>query len=581
MNAPAWITLFLFMATLTVMAQPVGRLLARIGRPTAALPAGPICALERAIYRLAGIDPSEQMGWKRYLVALLGFNIVGILVVILLQQSQQWLPLNPQGFGAVTSDSALNTAVSFVTNTNWQGYGGETTMSYLVQMLGLSVQNFLSAATGIAVVYALIRGFVHKGQKHVGNFWVDLTRVTLYALLPLAIILALLFVSQGVIQNFAPSLTLDTLEHGRQTIAMGPVASQEAIKLLGTNGGGFFNVNSAHPFENPGAFSNFMQMIAILLIPAGLCFCFGRMVGDKRQGWTIYAVMSIIFVIFAVGVMVAEQQANPALSGLGIDQAQHALLQSGGNMEGKEARFGIVGSALYAAVTTAASCGAVAGMHDSFMPLGGMVPLLLMQLGEVIYGGVGSGLYGMLVFAILAVFVAGLMIGRTPEYLGKKIEMQEMKMIALALLAPPLLILGGTAIALAVAPGVAALGNPGAHGLSEVLYAFTSAANNNGSAFAGLSANNPFYNLMLAIAMFVGRFAVIAAVLAVAGLLAAKQRIPASDGTMPTHGALFTVLLIGIVLIMGALTYIPSLALGPIVDHLQLFSIQAGGAVHG
>ena len=581
MSVPAWITLFLFMGVLTLMALPVGRLLARIGKPAAAVPSGPVCALERAIYRLAGVDPSEQMGWKRYLLSLLGFNIVGILVVFLLQKAQQWLPLNPQGFGAIGNDSALNTAVSFVTNTNWQGYGGETTMSYLVQMLGLSVQNFLSAATGIAVVYALIRGFAYKGKNHVGNFWVDLTRVTLYALLPMSIILALLFASQGVIQNFAPSLTLDTLEQGRQTIAMGPVASQEAIKLLGTNGGGFFNVNSAHPFENPGAFSNFMQMIAILLIPAGLCFCFGRMVGDRRQGWTIYAAMSIIFVIFAVGVLLAEQQANPALSGLGIDQAQHALLQSGGNMEGKELRFGVVGSALYAAVTTAASCGAVAGMHDSFMPLGGMVPLLLMQLGEVIYGGVGSGLYGMLVFAILAVFVAGLMIGRTPEYLGKKIEMQEMKMIALALLVPPLLILGGTAVALSVAPGVAALGNPGAHGLSEILYAFTSAANNNGSAFAGLSANNPFYNLMLALAMFAGRFAVIAAVLAVAGYLAAKQRVPANDGTMPTHGALFTVLLIGIVLIMGALTYIPSLALGPIVDHLQLFSIQAGGAVHG
>ena len=580
MNTQAWLNLILFMAVLTALAPPVGRLLARIARPAAEPAPQSFNRLERGIYRLSGVDPSVQMGWKRYLLSLMLFNITGVLIVFLLQVLQQWLPLNPQALGSVSADSALNTAISFVTNTNWQGYGGETTMSNLVQMTALAVQNFLSAATGIAVLFALIRGFVCKSQNHIGNFWVDITRVTLYALVPLSVILALVFVSQGVIQNFSPSLTLNTLEHGRQTIAMGPVASQEAIKLLGTNGGGFFNVNSAHPYESPGAFSNFVQMIAILLIPAGLCFCFGRMVGDRRQGWTIYAAMSVIFVVLTVCVLMAEQQPNPALSGLGIDQMQQTLLQSGGNMEGKEVRFGIIGSALFAAVTTAASCGAVVAMHDSFMPLGGMVPLLLMQLGEVIYGGVGSGLYGMLIFVILAVFIAGLMTGRTPEYLGKKIEMQEMKMIALALLVPPLLILGGTGLSVVLDVGVASLGNPGAHGLSQVLYAFTSAANNNGSAFAGLSANNVYYNLMLALAMFAGRFAVIGAVLAVAGYLAAKQRVPVNVGTMPTHGVLFCVLLIGIVLIMGALTYIPSLALGPIADHVQLFSVQSGGVTH-
>ncbi len=575
MSTQAWLNLVLFMAVLTALAPPTGRLLARIARPAATLRPQLFNRLERGVYQLSGVDPTQQMGWKRYLLSLMLFNIAGVLAVFVLQMVQQWLPLNPQHMGAVSADSAFNTAVSFVTNTNWQGYGGETTMSYLVQMAGLAVQNFLSAATGIAVVFALIRGFASKSQQHIGNFWVDITRVTLYALIPLSIILALVFVSQGVIQNFSPSLAIDTLDGGQQTIAMGPVASQEAIKLLGTNGGGFFNVNSAHPFENPGAFSNFAQMIAILLIPAGLCFCFGRMVGDRRQGWTIYAAMSVIFVVLTVGVLLAEQQANPALSGLSLDQASHALLQSGGNMEGKEVRFGIVGSALFASVTTAASCGAVVAMHDSFMPLGGMVPLLLMQLGEVVFGGVGSGLYGMLIFVILAVFIAGLMTGRTPEYLGKKIEMQEMKMIALALLVPPFLILAGTALSVVLDVGVASLGNPGAHGLSEVLYAFTSAANNNGSAFAGLSANNLFYNLMLALAMFAGRFAVIGAVLAVAGYLAAKQRVPVNAGTMPTHGILFGVLLIGVVLIMGALTYIPSLALGPIAEHVQLFSVQS------
>ncbi|HEX8606443.1 MAG TPA: potassium-transporting ATPase subunit KdpA, partial [Pseudoduganella sp.] len=452
----------------------------------------------------------------------------------------------------------------------WQGYAGEQTMSYLTQMVALAGQNFLSAATGIAVVFALVRGFAAKSSASVGNFWVDITRATLYVLLPLSLLLAVLLMGQGVIQNFDAYHQVATLEGGVQTIAMGPVASQEAIKLLGTNGGGFFNANSAHPFENPTALANFMQMIAIFLVPAALCFAFGRLVGDIRQGWAVLAAMTAVFVLMTLVVFAAEQAAHPALQALGVDQAA-GVLQSGGNMEGKETRFGIGASSLFAAVTTAASCGAVNAMHDSLMPLGGAVPLLLMQFGEVIFGGVGSGLYGMLVFAILAVFIAGLMIGRTPEYLGKKIGPYEMKMTSIAILVTPVLVLSGTAIAVVTGAGTAGIANPGAHGFSEILYAFSSAANNNGSAFAGLSANTPFYNTMLAIAMWFGRFAVIVPVLAIAGSQAGKGRLPANGGTMPTHGPLFVALLIGVVVLVGVLNYVPALALGPVVEHLQLF----------
>jgi K+-transporting ATPase ATPase A chain len=443
-------------------------------------------------------------------------------------------------------------------------------MSYLTQMVALAGQNFLSAATGIAVVFALVRGFAAKSSASVGNFWVDITRATLYVLLPLSLLLAVLLMGQGVIQNFDAYHQVATLEGGVQTIAMGPVASQEAIKLLGTNGGGFFNANSAHPFENPTALANFMQMIAIFLVPAALCFAFGRLVGDIRQGWAVLAAMTAVFVLMTLVVFAAEQAAHPALQALGVDQAA-GVLQSGGNMEGKETRFGIGASSLFAAVTTAASCGAVNAMHDSLMPLGGAVPLLLMQFGEVIFGGVGSGLYGMLVFAILAVFIAGLMIGRTPEYLGKKIGPYEMKMTSIAILVTPVLVLSGTAIAVVTGAGTAGIANPGAHGFSEILYAFSSAANNNGSAFAGLSANTPFYNTMLAIAMWFGRFAVIVPVLAIAGSQAGKGRLPANGGTMPTHGPLFVALLIGVVVLVGVLNYVPALALGPVVEHLQLF----------
>ncbi|MDE2623599.1 MAG: potassium-transporting ATPase subunit KdpA, partial [Betaproteobacteria bacterium] len=511
-----------------------------------------------------------------------------------LQRLQQWLPLNPQGMANVSPDSAFNTALSFVTNTNWQGYSGESTMGYLVQMLGLTVQNFLSAATGIVVVIALIRGFARHTAATIGNLWVDLTRVTLYVLLPLSFLFALFLVSQGTIQNFEGYKAVTTLEVTKydnpkvdaagqpikddkgnpvtepastqtQTLPMGPVASQEAIKMLGTNGGGFFNANSAHPYENPTPLSNFVQMLSIFLIPAALCLAFGRMVGDMRQGWAVLAAMTLMFVVMAVAAMHFEQQANPLLTHWGINPAA-------GNMEGKEARFGIADSGLFATITTLASCGAVNAMHDSFMPLGGFVPLWNMMLGEVVFGGVGSGLYGMLVFAVMAVFVAGLMIGRTPEYLGKKIEAFEMKMVSIAILVTPLLVLIGTAVAVRAADGIDSIANPGAHGFSEILYAFTSSANNNGSAFAGLSANTPFYNVSTAIAMWFGRFGVIVPVLALAGSLAAKKRLTATAGTMPTHGPLFVILLIGTVLLVGALNYVPALALGPVIEHLTLFA---------
>jgi K+-transporting ATPase ATPase A chain len=555
--------------------------------------------VENFLYRLSGINAQSAMGWKTYAIALLVFNALGAIAVYAVQRVQAWLPLNPQAFANVSPDSAFNTAVSFVSNTNWQGYTGESTMSYLTQMLALTGQNFFSAATGIAVAFALIRGFSSRSAKSIGNFWVDITRSTLYVLLPLSVVFAVFLMGQGVIQNFSAykdvnlidpvtytqpkngpdgqplkddkgSPVLETLTAKTQTLAMGPVASQEAIKMLGTNGGGFFNANSAHPYENPTPLSNFMQMLSIFLIPAGLCFAFGRMVGDMRQGWAVLGAMTAIFVVTTVVVLIAEQQAHPVLQALGVDQAASAL-QSGGNMEGKETRFGISASALFAAITTAASCGAVNAMHDSFMPLGGMVPLVLIQFGEVVFGGVGSGLYGMLIFAILAVFIAGLMIGRTPEYLGKKIQSFEMKMTSIAILVTPILVLAGTAIAVMADPGKAGIANPGAHGFSEILYAFSSAANNNGSAFAGLSANTPFYNTMLAIAMWFGRFAMIVPILAVAGSLAAKKRLEVTAGTMPTHGPLFVVLLVGTVVLIGVLNYVPALALGPVVEHLQLF----------
>ncbi|MDH6591758.1 K+-transporting ATPase ATPase A chain [Variovorax sp. TBS-050B] len=574
MAASAWALLGLFLAALLVLAWPVGRLLAavcgeRVPRWMA--------RVEAPLYRLAGTAPAQAMHWRRYALALLAFNAIGAVFLYALQRLQGVLPLDPAGMGAVSPDSAFNTAVSFVTNTNWQGYAGEATMSHLTQMLGLAVQNFFSAATGIAVAFALIRGFARRGEGGargvVGNFWVDLVRITLWVLLPLAFVLALLLAGQGVIQNFdAPVLVhpLEAAPGGTQALAMGPVASQEAIKMLGTNGGGFFNANSAHPFENPTALGNLMQMLAIFLIPAGLCFAFGRVVGDIRQGWAVLAAMTAMFVVAVVVVVHAEQAGNPLLAPLGVDQVAGAL-QSGGNMEGKEVRFGIDASALFAAITTAASCGAVISMHDSFTPLGGMVPMVLMQLGEVVFGGVGSGLYGMLVFAVLAVFIAGLMIGRTPEYLGKKIEVREMKLIAITILVTPVLVLAGTAVAALAGAGRAGIANPGAHGFSEVLYALSSAANNNGSAFAGLSANTPFYNALLGLAMWFGRFAVIVPVLAIAGSLAAKRRLPATAGTLPTHGPLFVCLLIGTVLLVGLLNYVPALALGPIVEHLVLW----------
>ncbi len=528
--------------------------------------------LEAPLFRLAGVRADAESDWLRYALGLLVFNGLGVLAVYALQRAQALLPLNPQGLAAVAPDSAFDTAISFVTNTDWQGYAGETTMSYLTQMLALTVQNFLSAATGMVVLVVLLRGFARHSVRSVGNVWVDLTRATLWILLPLAFVFALVLAGQGVIQNFAPyaqAHPLDAAAAPSQQIAMGPVASQVAIKMLGTNGGGFFNANAAHPFENPTALTNFLQMVGIFVIPAALCFVFGRMVGDMRQGWAVFAAMAVLFIAFAAAAMTFEQDGNPKLAALGVDPVASAL-QPGGNMEGKEARFGIAASALFATITTAASCGAVNAMHDSFTPLGGLVPLVLIQLGEVVFGGVGSGLYGMLLFAIMAVFIAGLMIGRTPEYLGKKIEAHEMKMVSIAILVTPLLVLLGTAVAVMSDAGSAGIGNPGAHGFSEVLYAFSSAANNNGSAFAGLSANTPFYNALLAVAMWFGRFGVIVPVLAIAGSLAAKKRIAVTSGTLPTHGPLFVVLLIGTVLLVGLLNYVPALALGPVVEHRVL-----------
>jgi len=603
MNSSIYFQLALFLVVLFVCAWPLGSYITQVMEEGGNRLTRPFRPVERLFYRLCGVDEQTEMGWKQYAFAVILFNLLGVLAVYALQRLQAVLPLNPQDMAAISPDSSFNTAISFVTNTNWQGYTGEAAMSYLTQMLALAVQNFFSAATGLAVVIAMIRGFARHSAQTIGNFWVDLTRGTLYILLPLALLIAVIFMGQGVIQNFdayktvtltepltytqpkvdaagAPVLDAagvavqETLTTTTQTLPMGPVASQEAIKMVGTNGGGFFNANSAHPYENPTPLTNFIQIVAIFLIPAALCLTFGKMVGDHRQGWAVLGAMTIIFVIMAYCAWAAEIQGNPALNGLGLDQKPQTTLantaQAGGNMEGKETRFGITASSIFAAVTTAASCGAVNGMHDSFTALGGMVPLWLMQLGEVVFGGVGSGLYGMLIFAILAVFIAGLMIGRTPEYLGKKIEAYDMKMVSIAILVGPFLVLIGTAIAVLVTDGKAGILNPGAHGFSEVLYAFSSAVNNNGSAFAGISANTPFYNIMLAIAMWFGRFMIIVPVLAIAGSLARKKRLAVTAGSLPTHGPLFVVLLIGCVVIVGALTYIPALALGPVIEHLTL-----------
>jgi K+-transporting ATPase ATPase A chain len=571
MSTQAWMLLAAYLAVLLALAWPLGRWLEAVADGHLPRWMSWLVRAEAAFYRVAGVDAAKGMGWRRYAVALLVFNTLGLVVVHVLQSVQAWLPLNPQALPNVGADSAFNTAASFVTNTNWQGYAGESTMSYLTQMLALTVQNFLSAATGIAVAYALIRGFAARSSAVIGNFWVDVTRITLYVLLPLSLAFGVFLIGQGVVQNVDAYTPVTTLEHQAQQIAQGPVASQEAIKMVGTNGGGFFNANSAHPYENPTPLSNFAQMVSIFLIPAALCFTFGRAVGDLRQGWAVLAAMTLIFVVSVVAVTVPEQQGNPHLAQLGVNQVAGAT-QSGGNMEGKETRFGIAASTLFAAITTAASCGAVNAMHDSFTPLGGLVPLVLMQLGEVVFGGVGTGLYSMLIFAILTVFIAGLMIGRTPEYLGKKIEAHEMKMTSIAILVTPILVLLGTALAVMVADGRAGIANPGPHGFSEILYALSSAGNNNGSAFAGLSANTPFYNILLAVVMWFGRFGVIVPVLAIAGSLAAKKRLVVTAGTLPTHGPLFVTLLIGSVLLIGLLNYVPALALGPVVEHLMLWA---------
>ncbi len=525
--------------------------------------------LERLILRGCGVDSRHEMAWREYAAALLLFNVLGALLVYALQRLQPWLPLNPQHLGVVSADSSFNTAVSFVTNTDWQGYAGESTLSHFTQMVGLAVQNFLSTATGLAVAIVMIRGFARYSTQLLGNFWVDVVRASLYVLLPLATVLALVLVSCGVVQNFNAANPVNTLEGHVQTLATGPVASQEAIKELGTNGGGFFNANSAHPYENPTPLSNLLEIVAILLIPFALTYTFGRMVGDTRQGWAVMIAMLALFAALATVAFVSEQGGNPLLAAHGVDQAAGPL-QAGGNMEGKDARFGIAGSALFTAATTATSTGAVNSMHDSMMPMGGFVPLFLMQLGELAPGGVGTGLYTILIFAILGVFIAGLMIGRTPEYLGKKIAAREMKLTSIFILTTPILVLLGTAVAVATDAGKAGIANPGPHGFSEILYAFTSAGNNNGSAFGGLSANTPFYNLSLGIVIWLGRFWPIVAALAIAGSLAAKKRIPVTEGTMPTHGPLFVMLLIGTVMLIGVLNYVPALALGPVAEHFML-----------
>jgi potassium-transporting ATPase potassium-binding subunit len=590
-----------YVVVLLALARPLGAYMARVYEGRRLALERVLGWLERLVYRAGGIRPGEEMGWKGYTLAMLAFNVLGVLAVYVIQRAQGILPLNPQGMAAVSADSSFNTAVSFATNTNWQGYGGESTMSYLTQTLALTTQNFVSAASGMATLVALIRGFARRSAETIGNFWVDLTRTTLYILLPLSVILALALVSQGVVQTFGayPKATVvqpseydepvtdkdgkpvldakgqPTTKKSRlteQVIAVGPAASQIAIKQLGTNGGGFFNVNSTHPFENSTPLANFLEMLSILLIAAALCYTFGVMVGDTRQGWTVLAAMTVIFVVLLGACYVAEQQGAVFVK-QGVDHAASAL-QPGGNMEGKEVRFGIASSAIWATATTSASNGSVNAMHDSYTPLGGLVPLWLIQLGEVVYGGVGSGLYGMLMFAIVAVFVAGLMVGRTPEYLGKKIEAYEMKMASLVILITPALVLIGTAVGVVTTGGKAGIANPGIHGFSEVLYAFSSASNNNGSAFAGLSANTPFYNTALGLCMLFGRYWLAIPVLAVAGSLARKKTVPAGPGTLPTATPLFVGLLVGVVILVGALTFVPALALGPIVEHLTLIAAK-------
>ena len=600
MNTSGWLQLGLYVVVLLLLAKPLGTYMAAVyeARATWAQRVGG--PLERLIYRGAGVDPAREMSWIDYALAMLWFNLVGGLAVYALQRLQPFLPLNPQAMAGVSPDSAFNTATSFITNTNWQGYAGESTMSYLTQMLGLAVQNFVSAATGMAVLVALIRGFARKEVAGIGNFWFDLVRSTVYILLPLSIVFAIVLASQGVVQTFdkAATVTLvqpvtyDNPKNGpdgqplkdekgnpvtekatatEQQIPLGPAASQIAIKQLGTNGGGFYNVNSAHPLENPTPLSNFLEMLAILLIPAALCYTFGKMVGDTRQGWAILAAMTIVFVALLATEYALEAPGNPVLTRLGADQIASAT-NPGGNLEGKELRFGVANSTLWAVATTSASNGSVNAMHDSFMPLAGMIPMWLIQLGEVIYGGVGSGLYGMVMFAIVSVFIAGLMIGRTPEYLGKKIGAFEIKMASIAILLPPLLVLCGTAVGVMVDAGKAGVANPGEHGFSEILYAFSSASNNNGSAFAGLSANTPFYNTALGICMLFARYWLAIPVLALAGAFAAAKSVPPSSGTLPTHTPLFVVVLISVVITVGALTFVPALALGPVVEHMLLFA---------
>ncbi len=603
MTLNGFLQIALYVAVLLALAKPLGWYMAKIYDDEPVLLKRWFAPLEALIYRLAGVNPQCEMRWTDYALAMLIFNLVGMLAVFALQSLQAWLPLNPQQLPNISPDSAFNTAISFATNTNWQGYSGELTMSYLTQMLGLTVQNFVSAAAGMATLVALIRGFVRRKVAIIGNFWVDLTRSVLYILLPLSLVFAVVLVGQGVVQTFNPYQTVsltepvtyeqaktgsdgqpvldaqgkpvtETIVVKEQTIAVGPAASQVAIKQLGTNGGGFFNVNSAHPLENPTPLSNFLELLAILLLPAALCYTFGVMVGDTRQGWVMLSAMTLVFVAMVAITVSAEQQANPMFISLSVEQAANNT-QAGGNMEGKETRFGITNSALWAVATTAASNGSVNAMHDSFTPIGGLVPMWLMQLGEVIFGGVGSGLYGMIMFALIAVFVSGLMIGRTPEYLGKKIESFEIKMAAITILIPPLMVLGGTALAVMLEDGKAAVFNPGAHGFSEVLYALSSAGNNNGSAFGGISANTPFYNSLLGVAMLFSRYWLAVPVLAIAGSLAAKKIVPIGPGTLPTHTPLFMVLLIGIVIMVGALTFVPALALGPIVEQLQMLNSVA------
>jgi potassium-transporting ATPase potassium-binding subunit len=569
MTINGWVQIALFGVIVFLLTRPLGGYMTRVFAGERTLLSPVLRPLERAVYWLCGVDEKQEQHWVTYAVAMLLFSMAGFLTLYALQRLQAMLPFNPQGQSAVEQSLAFNTSVSFVTNTNWQSYVPETTMSYLTQMAGLTVHNFVSAATGIALAVALIRGFSRRSAQSIGNFWVDLTRVTLYVLLPISIVVALFFVWQGMPENLNAYTEATTLEGAKQVIAQGPVASQEVIKMMGTNGGGFFNANSAHPFENPNALTNFVQMVLIFSIGAALTNVFGRMVGDARQGWAVFAVMSVLFLAGVVVAYWAEAPGNPAFAALKIDQTPSAL-QAGGNMEGKEVRFGIADSALFTTVTTDASCGAVNNMHDSLMPLAGAVPMVNIMLGEIIFGGVGSGLYGMLLFAILAVFIAGLMVGRTPEYLGKKIEAKEVKMAMLAILILPFSILGFSAIATVVPAGLAGPANAGPHGFSEILYAFDSATGNNGSAFAGVSANTPFYNTTLGLAMFIGRFLMSVPMLAIAGALAAKKIVPASAGTFPTNSSLFVGLLIGVILITGGLIYFPAVSLGPLVEHLAM-----------